>query len=761
MRPNRKTKFTFLLAAASLASVTLNAAENVPAPEKAAAAETPSAKPGAAPAATGAKIEDVRVTAKREVVVADTTATKLPETLHETPRSVSVVDSEKIRERNYNSMDDMMDSVPGVFVNSRNAGGYHYISRGFRMSPNETRIDGFRGIYAGGGQNSLPLYGVEKVVFLKGPAGLYYGASSTPGGLVNIVTRKPEEVQKTTLDFTTTTYAGTGVGFGERSGLGAEFDSTGALSDDFLYRVGLAGDNTDHYTDDITNRNRYGQAAVTWKLDDEGRLKLTPLASYLETSTPAGAGMVMSPSSSLTTNDGSTKVNTNDLTSHDVNLYSGGREDSVLIAGFDFAGDNKDNIRVNSGYRYIRYDTFVNSWTPVVNTAAQRADFVNNGLVSRTQTKREALSDSHNFDLNATLESEPSGDWKNRLTGGLNGRYTQASSRNAAGALNTPQSPINIYTGATTTPVADLSTGWQPWVDSEAFDWNAYAQNQAALFDERLVLTAGVGYGQLHTAGEKTLYGDVTPNASILWNITRSVATYASYSTSYAFADPATIYENASGNVFTPDPTTGDNKEVGFKFQKPEGKSSAAIAYFWTERTDVLTQSVAGDLNPNGNRYYFMQDGQRSEGVELSAELFLTDNWSLDGSFTWITGAYGTGAPYDEPLAKTPEYSFSLFSRHKFTEGTLKGLGHYVGVTWQDERLGGNGSRTAAAPDPIMLPSFYRVDAGIDYAVNDKFKVGLHVYNVLDEVILVDGTTATNLQVDAPRTFTLKATYTF
>lgn len=706
-------------------------------------------------------LPDLAVEAKRDITPEDKTALKMPATLHETPRSIVVVDSERIRERNYNSMDDMMDSVPGVFVNSRNLGGYHYISRGFRMTPNETLIDGFPGIYAGGGQASLPLYGVEKVVFLKGPAGLLYGSASNPGGMINIITRKPEEEQKTSVTLSTSTYAGNGVRFGERTGAGAELDSTGALSDDLLYRVGLAGDSTDHYTDRITNRNRYGQGAITWKILEDDRLKFTPVVQYLSTATPGGAGMVMSPTSSMSTNDGSTAVDKNRLSPLNVNLYEGGRKDEVVVTGFDFNADNHDDIRINASYRYIGYDSRVNMWSPVVNTAAQRDELVNNGLVSRTQTKRDTLSDRNNFDVNASLESRPGSDLKNRLMAGVNGRHTQSRARNAAGPLATPQSPVDINTGAATTPVADRSTGWLPWSEAESFEWNTYLQDQLAVFDERLVFTGGLGYGQLHTAGQRTLRGDVTPNASVLCNITRNVATYASYSTSYSFADASTIYEDANGNTFTPDPSKGDNKEVGLKYQLPRRKTTASVAYFWTERTDVLTQSNAGELNPNGNRYYFMQEGQRAEGVEFSTSVFLTDNWNLDGSFAWITGAYRNGTAYDTPLAKTPEFSCSLFSRHKFTEGSMKGFGHYIGVTWQDERLGGNGSRTAAAPDPLILPAFFRVDAGLDYEVNEKLRVGFHVYNLLDEVILVDGTTGANIQIDAPRTFTLKVTYLF
>jgi outer membrane receptor protein involved in Fe transport len=60
-----------------------------------------------------------------------------------------------------------------------------------------------------------------------------------------------------------------------------------------------------------------------------------------------------------------------------------------------------------------------------------------------------------------------------------------------------------------------------------------------------------------------------------------------------------------------------------------------------------------------------------------------------------------------------------------------------------------------------MLPSFWRVDAGLFYRVNEHLDVALNVENLLDERIFVDGTTGANLQVAAPRTLTLRMGYRF
>ena len=48
-------------------------------------------------------------------------------------------------------------------------------------------------------------------------------------------------------------------------------------------------------------------------------------------------------------------------------------------------------------------------------------------------------------------------------------------------------------------------------------------------------------------------------------------------------------------------------------------------------------------------------------------------------------------------------------------------------------------ARTAAAPDPLLLPPFMRVDASVTYRVNERIDLGLNVENLTDEAIFVSG----------------------
>lgn len=712
-----------------------------------------------------AQLPDVVVTGQGKPTggnVADTTTLKLPTTLHETPRSVSVIEAERIREQNFRTPVDTFYYTPGVFANSTASGGYHYISRGFRMSPDETRIDGFSGFYVGGGQSPQMLYGVERIVVLRGPAGLLYGASALPGGLLNIVTKKPTEEAFTQFDLTTSTYAGNGLDFGDRFSLGAELDSTGPLTKDgrVLYRAIIAGDDSEQYTADVLNQTRYYSGALTFKLDADGNYTFTPLVQYSHNKRPAGAAMVISPSTSLVANDGlSGPINTSDLSPLSVNLYEGGRTDDMFVAGFDLRSKLSEAVTFNTGYRFINYETEINQWTPQVNTAPQRTQLTTANTVSRVQAKSEADRYSHNFDVNGTYEFEPAEWWKNLLQAGFNGRAYHSESRTATGPLGTPQAPINIYTGEAPTPVADVSTGWGATALDDDFYWNTYLQNQAAFLDEKFVFTLGAGYGQQHYNDAPTREGDVTPNAALLYNATKQLGFYVSYATSYQPADPT--LQDFSGNSGGFDPQTGVNYEVGVKYDLPSKKASVALAVFQTERDNVIVQDTSlGPVNGNGQPYYIQQGGQSAQGVELSSEVRLLENWRVLGTFTYLDASYENGA-FAKPVAKTPEYSWSLFTRYDITSGPLKNLGTSLGVVWQDDRLGGNASRTAASPDPLMLPSFYRVDAGLFYRINKNLDVALNVQNLLDEKIFVDGTTGANLQIAAPRTISMRVGYRF
>ena len=152
----------------------------------------------------------------------DATALKLGASLRETPRSLTVMNSERIKEQNFTNANSTFNYTPGVFGNSYAQGGYHFYSRGQRMAAVDNRVDGFSGI-AGGGDFSPSLFGIEQTVMLRGPASLLYGTTGAPGGMVNLITKKPQAVRSTQLDLSMGPYGGSSVGFNDGSSYGAGY----------------------------------------------------------------------------------------------------------------------------------------------------------------------------------------------------------------------------------------------------------------------------------------------------------------------------------------------------------------------------------------------------------------------------------------------------------------------------------------------------------------------------------------------------------
>jgi len=88
-------------------------------------------------------------------------------------------------------------------------------------------------------------------------------------------------------------------------------------------------------------------------------------------------------------------------------------------------------------------------------------------------------------------------------------------------------------------------------------------------------------------------------------------------------------------------------------------------------------------------------------------------------------------------------------------------FGAGFGIIYQGERLGSNGARTFAAPDPLILPSFVRVDTAVFYRLNKCVNFAFNIENLFDEVIFVNASVGSNIEIAAPREMTVRTTFNF
>jgi iron complex outermembrane receptor protein len=755
-----------------------------PVPAAPAQAGTRSDMAAGAPAAKGdvTNLPTLEVKAPRRVPsrAVDATALKLGATLRETPRSVTVMNSQRIKEQNFTTASSTYNYTPGVFANSYGQGGYHFYSRGQRMAAVDNRVDGFAGI-AGGGDFSPSLFGIEQTVMLRGPASLLYGTTGAPGGVVNLITKKPQAARAVQLDLRMGPYGGSSVGFNDGASYGADIDATGPLSEDgrVLYRAQGTLENQRHFTADVMDRNRYMNLALTYDMDGTGRYLLTPMVQTTRHWRPAGRGSVISPSSSLSANDGLDGINFDDMSPHDVNLSSGGRLDETFLAGADFRAKPADAWQLNAAYRYFTYDTDVNQFTP--NTATLRQEVAGDDqswTVQRRQSKSITERFNHGFDANTVYDLRPAngGLWKNLTQLGFNARIT-GTDRSASSANGPNQSAINIYTGATSAALRDSTLALTETFNNTSYQWNTYLQNQTSLLKDMFVLTLGLGYMQEHLDRDysrtttaqpanladilDTRYGRPTPNVALLYNVNPALGLYASYATSYTL--PAGELEDRNGETGNFEPTVGVNYEVGAKYDIPALGASFSTAWFWTESKNNLLQTGVDVLNSKGNRYYLQLDGEgrRGTGVEFSGEIEPLRNLRLSAGGAYIDVINQSSV---DPVAdgsrgdKVPEWSFNAFSRYDIGSGFLRGVGASLGFIYQGDRL--SALQTEAAPDPLVMPWFTRVDLGVYYRVSNRLDFALNVENLAnDERIVYGGATGSAIEIGSPRRATFRTSY--
>jgi iron complex outermembrane receptor protein len=191
--------------------------------------------------------------------------------------------------------------------------------------------------------------------------------------------------------------------------------------------------------------------------------------------------------------------------------------------------------------------------------------------------------------------------------------------------------------------------------------------------------------------------------------------------------------------------------------------ASFSAAWFRTESRNNLIQTGVDMLNSKGNRYHLQLDGEgrRGTGLEFSGEIEPLRNLRLSAGGAYIDVINRSST---DPIAdgtrgdKVPEWSCNAYSRYDIGSGALRGLGASLGFIYQGERL--SALRTTAAPDPLVMPWFTRVDLGVYYRVNNSLDFALNVENLAnDERIVYGGSTGSAIEIGSPRRATFRTSY--
>ncbi|MEI7997116.1 MAG: TonB-dependent receptor, partial [Methylococcaceae bacterium] len=203
---------------------------------------------------------DIKDPSNEDYVLPNATAgTKTDTPIMETPLNVQVISKQVMKDQQVVTLNDALKNVSGVTTTSQTSdtGGGNQMNnvtfiRGFSS---ETFFrDGFRLQYGGA---SREMANIESVEVLKGPAAILYGLVE-PGGMVNVVTKKP---------LATPYYAATQQ-FGSYNLYRTTLDATGPLTKDdtLLYRANLSYQNSGSFRDFAGKEDVFFAPVLTWNI---------------------------------------------------------------------------------------------------------------------------------------------------------------------------------------------------------------------------------------------------------------------------------------------------------------------------------------------------------------------------------------------------------------------------------------------------------------------------------------------------------------
>ena len=183
------------------------------------------------------------------------TGSRFDKDVTEVGRSVDIIPEQLMLDTQARELEDIYKLAPNV-VNSDGYGGTRedYLIRGFRRSADIYR----NGVRLKTGRRFDPAT-VDNIQVLKGPVADI--GQMMPGGLVNIVTKKPQLENENSLALSIDEH-------GQRRTV---FDSTGAVADSeqFAYRVTASWEDSETFRDDSEVDRRFLSSSLSW-FGDQG-----------------------------------------------------------------------------------------------------------------------------------------------------------------------------------------------------------------------------------------------------------------------------------------------------------------------------------------------------------------------------------------------------------------------------------------------------------------------------------------------------------
>lgn len=643
--------------------------------------------------------------------------------LFKTAQSVTVITQEQLQQKQAQTLADALNGVAGVVSGQLGRRGWDdFIIRG-QTSSDQVFIDGLRQ-----GQSTFvatEISGMDQVQVLKGPASVNFGLVQ-PGGMVNMVTKRPQAESFYRSAFT----------YGSYQLKQATFDINYSPneSDKGAFRLnGRISDQNDP-TNFVYFKNYYISPSYNFDLGEKNDLSV--IASYQHREYLRQQGLPVL---------GTLIDNPN------------GAIDRSLYIGDPNFGQYKADV-YRTGYTFKH--EFGNGWNFNQNFAVQKTEMDGKAVfaqtkkfwvdetfttINRSKNSRYQIADNLSYSIDNQLKKEFTlYGVKHYLTVGLDALQEKSDYTNNKYDIG----GLNIY---------DPIYGQETTLTENIHNINRlrytglYLRDRIQLSDQ-LVLNLAGRHDWTETTNQNLVKNTETTqsenaftgNASLLYSINEIAAPYVSYATSFFPVSGTDFYDNA----FKPE--KGKQIEVGLKLQSLDQRIQGSIAWFDLRRQNV---SVTDPINTS---FKVQRGEQLTRGIETELAAYLFDQLKITAAYTYTPDAEISKDTQAENIGLTidnvPEHSYSLSTRYRFEPNS--NLGWYVGAGVRGE------SKKSVNGLTVDIPSYTLFDTEAGYDA-EHWGAQLAIRNMFDKDYYAGALNENLITLGNPRqiNFTVKFNY--
>lgn len=643
----------------------------------------------------------VVVTAERYVSTEGSSASKSDIPLVEMPQSVSVVSRDMIDLLNWTSLNESVRYSAGATGEAFGPDErYDWLQiRGF--DPVQF-IDGVQAPIGSVNNTGTDLYGSESVEVLKGPAAVLYG-QSPPGGIVNMVSRRPQDGRGGELE----------VQAGEYNMWQVAGDLTGSMSDRTSGRITALYRDRETQVDFLTSKRLFISPAVKFAIGED--TELTLLANYqdddLENQT---TGFLPIQGTMLPNPNGKVPVGRN-LGETGYNFFK--REQ--WSAGYDFSHRFNDRFSIQQNLKY--FDVKVDS------RAVFGAGLVDNDFdgvpddfrtVNRFDFPFNERIDSLSVDTRLALELGSGGSIEQSLLFGIDYRDYDGYSEFGFGVAPAIDLFDPVYDAVI--PPATIF----PSIDETREQIGAYFQDHIKM--GRFILTLN---GRNDWVERDPTVGDAVDDEEFTYRVG---ANYVFDNGFAPYVQTATSFQPVTGATFAGEPfepTSGDQIEAGIKY---DGRTlGRGVRLFGSlSAYEIVQENV---LTPDPvNLFFSVQEGEvEVKGVELELTARIRERLTFNLAFTSIdTEVTQTSDPtvLGNELVAVPDTIASALVDYTFQEGPIAGFGFGLGLRHRGEMFG-DGANQFQSDDVTVYDAILHYDTA-------NWRIAVNASNFTDEIFV-------------------------